>query len=391
MSIEGAWEALLSFLPKFEGLLARLVHLPKSLDGWALMAGLRKIEHVEPAAGLDNATRAFAMHTAAGMMASMAAALSEISIAGCKLPGLGHIAGFLGRFSGWDGIIRAVLGPAYFGAMELPLRYWINSQLTPWLPQPRELIQMRYQDIIKTDEELNALLAYHGYTADWAKKLFQVADRKPSIRDLGTIAEGADLDEDFVSLVLKQSAYDPEYIPVLADGITRRTTKGYRYQLINVWLEDYEAGRIDADKLTTLLTDLEVPPGRRAAILDLAAARHAAAWTKAQVSLLDYRYQRDELDDLEYYNALLNAGLTPNQARLKADTVKVLRYKTVSLLGNQEIAAQALDAAKKLWRLGEIGDSELLGWLVQANVHPQAADVILQAMKAQAAASSRKP
>jgi hypothetical protein len=352
-----------------------------------------------PEDAYGNALVAFAWATSAGVVAHGLAGIASLQVVGCGQLALEHLAGFIGKMGDWDGIFSQTWGPVYRGYIGQPMRYYVNQQLRPFIPEARTLMTMRAKRILPGStpagsapaaaqpfadggvmpgyEEFRQLMAYHGYTDDWIKMFEDNLYTEPRRADIQIMADNDTIPESWWWEKARRLGYDERDAAYLVAGIQRRLARSYMDGLVSEITYAYREGMIADTEFTAQLSAARLSPTAKSYATQVASWKRYRTRVEAESDLLLSRFDRDQIT-VEELSAQLSMyyqdSSTVNQMTALA---QVKKSRKVFWTTEKEAAKEALVYYRRLFVAGRITADEFVGRAVQAGVEPIVFDAML--------------
>jgi len=288
----------------------------------ALLVGTGRIEP-EDAPGLI--ARSLGVATAAGIAAQVPGIVQGLIPTENPLA-TNYVAGFLGKFSGWDHYIEAGLGVAVALALRRPMEYHLNKQSLTNEPRPGDIAELygrRLVDRATFDETLHR----HGFPNDWGAPMGEAAYHPLKKFELKMIAESTNLPENQLTFFLENAGYRPEAVPLMIKALQDTALKTAVSARLTQARNAYGDGYIDLSTFHAMMDDLGIDSAQQD-IWVLAAQLDYSNGVKTEL-LAAYRSAagRDALSDDELRAACAQLGLTSDKIEVEVARAQAARLK----------------------------------------------------------------
>jgi hypothetical protein len=316
----------------------------------------------DPENALRNCGIALGIAILSGLGASGAAALASVHILGSGIPGLGHIAGLLGKIGGWDQAIDAALGALYRAYCGTPMTFWAQRRARPALPSPGEILGLYSSRrlggsraglpahvVPYTPEQV---LAYHGFDDPWVKVLLDSAYHGLSLRDLNRVLASGEATPEWIKQKLERMGYRDADIDVVQPAVEWAGVKADLLGVAGVYESLFERGFIPKDEYTQWMTDNAFPERVKKLRLEYADARRKLRIRGQYVDAAISSYQRGITTDAEFTMELAQYIEDDEVLSLTEDAAILERYRKVPLLHEFEEARLALPLYRRLFVCG---------------------------------------
>jgi hypothetical protein len=287
-----------------------------------LLVGTGRIEP-EDAPGLI--ARSLGVATAAGLAAQVPGIVQGLIPTENPLA-TNYVAGFLGKFSGWDHYIEAGLGVAVALALRRPMEYHLNKKSLTNEPRPGDIAELygrRLVDRPTFDETLHR----HGFGDDWGAPMGEAAYHPLKKFELKMIAESTNLPENALTFFLENAGYRPEAVPLMIKALQDTALKTAVSARLTQARNAYGDGYIDLSTFHAMMDDLGIDAAQQD-IWVLAAQLDYSNGVKTEL-LAAYRSAagRDALSDDELRAACAQLGLTSDKIEVEVARAQAARLK----------------------------------------------------------------
>jgi hypothetical protein len=373
-----AWEWIKSQLEALGGLIFKGVS--------SLLSGASPITP-EQAPMLALKLYGFAMTQ--GMAAHSIAVITE-NVHPLKNLGLSQIAAMVGDLSAFGRIAAATIGVYTSVALAGPMRYAVQSETRPVIPDARTLQTLAVKQDITLDEFRNQM-KYHGFRDYWIGRIEASMYREPMYRELLIMAESDVATDAWMVDKLRRAGYDSTDAAVMHKALLKRIALTQRSSYYSQAFSLFKEGYINQDLFARVLDELEMRPEAKQFAVKAANLAYLYDATSDQVKYWCDSYQKDLLTDDQLRLHLSLLGIVPERVWLLAQIQRVKKYKKPSqptASGLEKVTTQVQDkysqAYIQLYRKGLIDTDMLLGDLVAIGIVPDLAEatVFLEAARA---------
>lgn len=323
----------------------------------------------DPENALRNCGIALGIAILSGLGASGAAALASVHVLGSGVPGLGHIAGLLGKIGGWDQAIDAALGALYRAYCGTPMTFWAQRRARPTLPGTGDILRLYTKRLLggsragvpayEVPYDVRQVLAYQGLDDPWISALVDDADREPSLRDLSRVLQTGTCPPQWTRQILERLQYCDADIDIIQPSIEWAAIRTDLQTIGGVYESLFERGFIPKDEYTQWMTDNAFPERVKKLRLEYADARRKLRIRGEYVDAAISSYQRGITTDAEFEMELAQYIEDDEVLSLTVDAATLERYRKVPLLHAFEEARLALPIYRKLFVVGAYTYKEL--------------------------------
>ena len=306
-----------------------------------------------------------------------------------KEMGMGHIAAMIGDVVNFRTISGVIVGALVGGGIKTPLTYYINKLLRPWLPDKRQIMEMRGRALIERPV-FDPLMAYQGYGDQWMDLLDRLTETRVGYFALRAIADSGYFDYDIFKNDLHRASYGPDIIEPLLSMYESMALGEAKPMFATTAIAGFKEGQYGEADLREFLISL----GYRGVLLEriIFASQLAYELDYKSDLLAGYReaFRKDQITESEFRGSLAEIIVIPEriQGYVFRDTVKkvgkvpVIKpppayYETVE-------GKIRVNTAKRLWRAGVIDNRELVSTLTDYEMPLSMAEAVLdeeEAMK----------
>jgi len=321
---------------------------------------------VDPTEAFGRGMEALTLCSGLGIGAHIVSALFSKSFMGSGLMNTAGVGAALAEAGGFSPVISTLMKPfheAYFGAA------WqrrVNTLFRPAIPGPGEILALRRERHIDPDAGSNMIgtdtqdwLAQHGYPDEWIKTLVAACWTKPRQRELMILAESETLSDAFLEESFKDVGYTDPVVAKMVDAFKARRIRTYRQQWLAVEVSAVEQGFQTVDDLDNELRRRNWPEDVVNEIHFAATEKRRLYWSKRYVDWADLAYERDELSDSEYADALGAAGMDGDTQWRMYAMARLKRYHKVWRTTPAEDAREVLSIYVDAFKANLITRGEL--------------------------------
>ncbi len=360
----------------WEGLTAK-VHLwvKDWLDAFLFAEG----EQAEAAIGTvwKRALKMYGAAVGLGVLAHGTSAALSVNILGFGGMRWTGLAAVIGKFAGFDPIIRAVQGTFYRAYLEQPMKYYMNEQFRPYIPAIQDLLRYRSKRILSDRGEFDKLMGYWGFSQTWADRIEDDLYTEPRHFELTIMGENDAIPDDWWMTKCLRMGYTEIDAAYMVGGIKRKIAGGYITGYVSQLQRIYGAGYMDEDELEAGLEDTGVNPvsreyARRAADL----RRRYEAMDDHVGAALD-QYNRAMIDEEDLEAELEVAVVDPARVRQMVSLARVRRFRRVYYTTPAEDAKKAVSTYRKAFVAGLVTASEYTAVMVEAGMLADVVDLRL--------------
>jgi Ca2+-binding EF-hand superfamily protein len=303
-----------------------------------------------------------------------------------------YVAGFLGKFSGWDHLIEAGLGAAVALALKRPMEYHLNKRSLTNEPRPGDVSEFyarRFVDPATFDETMHR----HGFPDDWGTVYKDAAYHPLKKFELKLIAESTNLPENQLTFFLENAGYRPEAVPLMVKALQDTALKTARSAWLTQARDHYKDGFIDLPAFRDVMDSLGIDPTEQDIWVMSAQAAYVNAVKTELLSAYRAAAGRDAMVDDELRAACAQLGLTSDKIEVEVVRAQAARLKKPV----DETAAEQKAAVNKAratmtqayslqFRKGAIDEQTFLAALIFIGVPDVQAAAVVALAKAQALA-----
>ena len=231
---------------------------------------------------------------------------TKVAGSGLNLTGLKSKIAKVLRFDEWFG--------AFFGGMMgtgvgKPTSYLANSILTPEIPSPQDLAQLRYEGLISEDQ-FKENMKYHGYSEDWARKLYTIWDFTPSFFIMERILREMYVPKEvFEEWLNKNRMVNEKHRQVYKDYFDYSPFRDEFMKIESALKSLYEYGFIDETTLRQAIEKIKPHPKTWEATKDYMDLLREKRLTYLMVQKEIYLYRKGVIDENELMNRLVKHGV----------------------------------------------------------------------------------
>lgn len=323
-----------------------------------------------------------------GLVAHGISGLSDISVFGCKLPGLKGAAAMIGRLAGFGPLASAVQGETYAAYLRTPLHYYLNERARPFLPSIGDVLRLKYKRIFarkagdpgtaKAPYTFAECMAYYGYSDDWIRIYEDDLFREPMARDLLMMAEVGGFDDAWWAYKIQRLGYSDSDAPVMVEAFKRRSARTQILDLYRrLWYLASE-GFISIDSFRERVKETKLCPmaidfGAQSAEAELERQdkRDLLASAKQQ-------YVTDAIDDDEFRNLVDRVYEDPQRAERVYTLERLKRYRRVYRMTPSDQVRRALPLYRRAFLASAITSGEYHANLIEAGLESEIAALTLQ-------------
>ncbi len=289
---------------------------------WDFITGLiGKFSPITPDQAPAIGALVFGFATFAGFAASAIADAGEIQVLGSKIS-TKYIAGFLGELSGWGRITAATLGVIIGVAVSGPMRYYVQKQFRPIIPDPR-LAQNLFQTRDITEMEYRDLLAHGGLSEKWIDRVMLTPWRPVAPRMLIRIAQVGEYDKDWFREQAEESGYSPRAVEAVLKWVDAEAAGETRTIMAGAAMKLYREGWILLSELVDDLRGLGVPERLIGKYQTAAVFDYAADYLAEVKANLKEATRRGVINPDEMEAALINYHMVEERAKSAADLERI--------------------------------------------------------------------
>jgi len=313
--LEPLWDALANF---FNGVVGMITSVVETVFN-ALTSMITPGSPLEP----EQALAMFGVVSAAVMGASIV--VTAINVAHpFKTVVQEQTIAFVYKFLGFSELSTAFWGSVGTEVLDYPMRLWARLTFRARVPGHVDADEMLWHGRI-SDEEWWKLHTYEGWKDEYIRAHYASMWRNPAVREIGMIMDAVALEPDKVRKMLRELGYNPEDIPLLVAVLSRRPVVDELRALRSELIAETVGGHMTLPELEGALralghTPTELELLRQIVVVRMtraqrtAAAKELQAFQAERVKALTEAYRRDLVDEGEYIEELLIAGVEPSKA-----------------------------------------------------------------------------
>jgi hypothetical protein len=343
---------------------------------------------IEPEEASDRIARALGVATAFGVAAQVPGLVQGL-IPTENPTATNYVAGFLGKFSGWDHLIEAGLGAAVALALRRPMEYHLNKRSLTNEPRPGDLTDLygrRFIDAATFDETMHR----HGFPDDWGAPMREAAYKPLKKFELKMIAESTNLPENVLTFFLENAGYRPEAVPLMIKALQDTALKTARSGWLTQARAAYADGFIDLPAFRSVMDALGIDPSEQDLWVMSAESAYVNAVKTEMLSAFRSAAARDAMVDDELRAALSQLGMTSDKIEVEVARANVARLKKPvdEVAAEQKAAvntarADMIQAYSLQFRKGAIDEQTFLAALTFIGVPEVQARAVVALAKAQ--------
>jgi len=350
-----------------------------------LMTGTGRIE---PEDAPERIARALGVATAFGLAAQVPGLIQGL-IPTENATATSYMAGFLGKFSGWDHLIEAGLGVTVALALKRPMEYHLNKRSLTNEPRPGDITELYARRHTSPDTFVETLHR-HGFGNDWVTSMGEAAFHPLKKFELKMIAESTNLPENVLTYFLQDAGYRPEAVPLMIKALQDTALKPARSGWLAQARAAYADGFIDLPAFRSVMDALGLDPTEQDLWVMAAQSDYVNAVKTEMLAAFRSAAARDAMVDDELRAALSQLGMTSDKIEVEVARANVARLKKPV----DEVAAEQKAAVNKAradmtqayslqFRKGAIDEQAFLAALTFIGVPEVQARAVVALAKAQ--------
>ena len=215
---------------------------------------LAGLSNVMPGDELATATNLLTEASTFGIGAHFAAVCGE-ALYPTKTLGFPQLAATLALFSGYDEIIKGVLGTEVSAAITTPHRYLINARARSIMPNAGAALTLWARRKLLTADR-DQLLAWNGVSQTYAPAEEAGAYRPVSSRAVATLTQDAPFPTAQMQAILEDNALAPADATFMLDLLQYNSTKTLRNSYVGAAETAYAKGVLGDDELESILQNV---------------------------------------------------------------------------------------------------------------------------------------
>ena len=351
-----------------------------------------------PDKALGNMGTAFGLTTAAGLIASVLADIPSISVLGCVDLNFRSLSAFLAKMGGWDSIYGQVWGPLMRAYVGQPMRYYINQQLTPFLPNLMDLERLRYKRILPGAmnpattppgivgqgyagkmpgyDEFKKNVNYAGFSDEWAEIYENDLYTEPRHFELGIMGENPAIPDRWWWEKCRRMGYTEMDVGYMVGGIKNKIAGGYIQAMVNEVITSYREGIIGDDTLAKIIQESGISDMAQGMAVLTAEWKRYRESIAEETKVLLAQFNRDAITIDELQNRLDLYYEDRKAVDRIVSMATISRYRRVYWTTEVEQARAALNVYRPLFIAGRITEAEYQYWLIEAGLEPTAYDAM---------------
>jgi len=228
------------------------------------------------------------------------------------------------KFLGFSEISGAFWGSIGGELLDYPMRLWARMTFRARVPDGRNADRFLWHGLIDEGDWFK-LHTYEGWPDKYIRAHYASQWRNPSVRDLTSITDLQGMNPEWISSGLKQLGYKPEDAALLAGVIARRAIATEVNSLRSELMKETAEGDMTMGELESALRSLGISPDELGLIRQIVAmrisrlqrlqeAKDRKAYQAEVVTASTEAFRRDLMDEGEYLEELLAAGVEPSKA-----------------------------------------------------------------------------
>jgi len=323
-----------------------------------------------------------------GMSAHAIAVIAE-NVHPLKTLGMSQIAAMIGDLSAFGRIAAATLGVYTSVALAGPMRYAVQKETRPVLPDDGLLQTLAVKQDV-TLEQFREYMKYQGYSDYWIGRIEATMYREPMYRELLIMAESDVATDAWMIDKLRRSGYDRDDAPVMHRALLKRIALAQRNSYYSEAFKLYKEGYITKEYFTRVLDELGFRPEAKHFAVRSAELAYLYDATGDQVKYWTDSYLKDLIshDELRLHMSLL--GVVPERVWLLTQIARVRKYKKPAVAVKMELEPVTSQVQSKysqayiaLYRKGLIDEAILEADLIAIGIKPELAEatVFLEAAR----------
>jgi hypothetical protein len=214
--------------------------------------------------------------------------------------------------SDYGEINRRWVRPAFDAYVGLSSQYYFNSLFTPRIPSPSELLGLVSEYGIDKQVYVDTM-RFHGFDADWANVLHQLADRPVPLFRLVDMAMFRTVDPDTVQRELRNAGYNELTIPVLTGFIDGEAFREGARPGLSALFALQRDGFYSPEDVLGELEGLGYGDSYQRGASVAMTWQYAADWVADQLAALRDAVNKDVITLDEYSFRLAELGLRPER------------------------------------------------------------------------------
>ena len=331
--------------------------------------------HSSPNVIFARAGLALAGATLAGTATHGMSGLASAQIFGNLGLNLNYVTAFIGKLTGWDPIINAVIGNFYFAYLNQPCRYYFADKLTPMRPAAADLMRFRTKGIIKDDATFIQEMRYQGFDKGWAQMFIDDMYREPGLGDLMMMADGGEWSDKWLVEKLMKLGYHETDRRRLIPGLRTRLQMKALRKIDGEWLKQVRSGRLLVKEYEPRIREWKLNEPLTLGMINYARELAASARVDEEAKLARERYARDELTLEEFRDTLAVLGFVPDKVRREVTLAELRRYRKVFLMRPTEEALKELPLKREAFLAGRLSGYDYLAALTETGMKPELVDL----------------
>lgn len=245
------------------------------------------------------------------------------------------------------------------------------------LPSVNQAFEMLHRGFISIDE-LRNLLKAADYAPGYIDALIGIAYRPYTRVDARRMYDLGILDDDGYLQAMRDIGYDDEHAANML--LFAKSESGAREKDLSQaqMMKAYALGKVARADLHEFLKTTGYDDEEADLLIELEDAKKAEDILKEQISVLDWRYERGDIGDGDYLDALASQGIPREKAQYYLSRAALSAEKKVKLPSKSDV--------EKWYRAGYIGETRAITYLRQMGYRLD--EIMLYLQTWQAAASS---
>ena len=351
-----------------------------------------------PDKALGNMATAFGLTTSAGLIASVLSDIPSISVLGCVDLNFRSLSAFLAKMGGWDSIFGQVWAPLMRAYVGQPMRYYINQQLTPFLPNLMDLERLRYKRILPGAmnpattppgivgqgyagkmpgyDEFKKNVNYAGFSDEWAEIYENDLYTEPRHFELGIMGENPAIPDRWWWEKCRRMGYTEMDVGYMVGGIKNKIAGGYIQAMVNEVITSYREGIIGDDTLAKIIQESGISDMAQGMAVLTAEWKRYRESIAEETKVLLAQFNRDAITIDELQNRLDLYYEDRKAVDRIVSMATISRYRRVYWTTEVEQARAALNVYRPLFIAGRITEAEYQYWLIEAGLEPTAYDAM---------------
>ena len=343
-------------------------------------------DHIDPEQVVGRLPVCASVSMGAGLAAHFVSMLLSADILGTVDLNASGLAAMVADFAGFAPFTGALTGEFYRAYVRQPWGQYMNSLMTPELPGVGDILRYHYKSRVEAERfpdmsaaAVTQLLAYHGFSADWAKAAIADSYVEPRYRELDMMSDTDELSSnpDWLLSKLKLAGYSDRDAEIMQDALWLRSARTYRNGVVTELLKQARGGFLTSEDLDGRLDALGFRAATREWVVREANLQYETTLKMDALAELKLSFSRAEIDADELRQGLDDLGIVFDRAEVIHRMELLKRYRAKPLLRPDEETREVLAVWRSAFRAGVVAEDAYRSVLALAGLAEDLANLYL--------------